>query len=187
MNHEIRLALLRTLPFLIVIIVVAILIKRQKIKAQDLDINKPVSFKLYFAWTMGFLAYVLLAEFSLFSLHILEVSKWNHSFSPSIILIFGAVIFAPIAEELLFRGLILNILLKKKLNIHLAIFIQAVFFVLLHNFTYENTLSSNIGIAQSLLDAMLFGYARIYTKSIFTPITMHISGNAIAIIERFIL
>jgi len=59
--------------------------------------------------------------------------------------------------------------------------------VLLHNFTYENTMASNIGIVQSALDAVLFGYARLYTRSLVTPITMHLSGNAIAIAERFIL
>ena len=187
MNHEIRMALVRTLPFLVVIIIIAILIKRQKIKSQHLDIRKPKSLKSYLVWTIGFLAYVLLTEFSLSSFNVLEVNKWNHFFTPSIILIFGAIILAPIAEELLFRGLILNILLKKKINIHWAILIQACFFVVLHNFTYENTLSSNIGIVQSLVDAMLFGYARVYTKSIYTPITMHITGNTIAILERFIL
>ncbi|MBF4470039.1 CPBP family intramembrane glutamic endopeptidase [Flavobacterium sp. HJJ] len=98
----------------------------------------------------------------------------------------GAVILAPIAEELLFRGCILNLLNKKKINNHLAVLIQACFFVLLHNFTYQNTMSSNIGIVQSLVDAILFGYARQYTKSLYTPITMHMTGNAIAVIERFI-
>lgn len=187
MNHEIRLALIRTLPFLVVICIVAILIKRQKIKSRDLDIQKPFSLRSYFVWTISFLSYVLLTEFSLHSFNLLEVSKWNHPFTPSIILIFGAVIIAPVAEELLFRGFILNLLIKKKINLHGAILIQACFFVLLHNFTYENTLSSNIGIAQSLIDAILFGYARMYTKSIYTPITMHITGNTIAILERFIL
>jgi membrane protease YdiL (CAAX protease family) len=186
MNHEIRLAILRTLPFLVVVCVIIILIKRQKIRSQDLDLNKPFSFRAYLAWTIGFLLYTLLTEFVLYSLNILEVSRWNHPVSPSIILIFGAVVLAPIAEELIFRGFILNLLSRKKVNIHLGILIQACFFVLLHNFTYENTLSSTIGIAQSLIDAILFGYARRSTKSIYTPITMHMTGNAIAIMERFI-
>ena len=180
-------ALLRTLPFLIVICVIAILIKRKKIKPVEVDIRRPFSWKSYFFWVIGFLAYAVVVEFLLYFFNILEVSKWDHRFSPSIILILGAVILAPIAEELLFRGLILNVLIKKKLKTHWSIIIQACFFVLLHNFTYENTFSSNIGIAQSFIDGILFGYARIYTKSIYTPITMHISGNAIAILERFIM
>jgi len=186
MNHEISSAFLRTIPFLIVICVVAILMKRKKIRTEDLDIRKPFSSRFYLIWTVGFLLYTLLTEFVLYSFNILEVSKWEHSFLPSVILILGAILLAPIAEELIFRGLILNVLIKKKINIHWAILIQACFFVLLHNFTYENSQSSNIGIVQSLIDATLFGYARVYTKSIFTSITMHMSGNLIAIVERFI-
>lgn len=186
MNNEIKLAIIRALPFLIVICVVAVLIQRQKIKSKDLNINKPISSKSYLIWTIGFLIYTLLTEFFLYSLNILQVNHWNHPLSPSIILIFGAAILAPIAEELIFRGFILNLLIKKKLNMHMAILVQACFFVLLHSFTYENTLSSNIGIVQTFIDALLFAYARQYTQSIYTPITMHISGNLIAIIERFI-
>ena len=185
MNHEVLSAIIRTLPFLVVIIVLAILTRSKKIKLQDLDLRKPFSFKSYFIWVSCFLIYSLITEYSLFSFNILEVSKWDHTIPSSIILILGIIILAPIAEELLFRGLILNVLTNKKINLHLAILIQACFFVLLHNFTYENTLSSNIGIAQSLIDGILYGYARKYTKSSYTPITMHMAGNTIAIIERF--
>ena len=186
MNNEILSALLRTVPFLIVICVVVIMAKRKKIKPQALYIKKPLSTKYFLIWTIGFLFYSLLIEFVLYSFNILEVSKWNHPLVPSIILISGAIIFAPIAEELLFRGFILNTLINKKVKENYAILIQAIFFVVLHNFTFQNTLSSNIGIAQSLIDAILFGYARQYTKSLYTPITMHITGNAMAILERFI-
>lgn len=171
---------------MVVIVVLAILIGRRRIRSQDLDLKEPVGLRSYFLWTVGFLVYALVVEFVLDAWGILEVSKWEHSRIPSILLIFGAVVLAPIAEELLFRGLILNMLIKRIGNTHVAIVVQALLFVLLHNFTYENTLSSNIGIVQSALDAVLFGYARQYTRSIYTPITMHMSGNAIAILERFI-
>lgn len=186
MHDELRSALLRTFPFLVVILVLALLIARRKIKPRDIDLKKPDHLGTCLLWTVGFVIYALLIEFLLDAGGILEVSKWEHSFTPSILLIFGAVVLAPIAEELLFRGLILNVLIKRIGNKHVAILVQALLFVLLHNFTYENTLSSNIGIVQSSIDAVLFAYARQYTRSIFTPITMHMSGNAIAILERFI-
>lgn len=186
MNEEIRSAFLRTAPFLVVILVLAILISRRKIRSQDIDLQKPDSLRSYLTWTVGFLIYALFIEFLLDAWGVLEVSKWDHSLKPSIILIFGAVVLAPIAEELLFRGLILDFLEKRTGNKHIAILVQALFFVLLHNFTYENTLSSNVGIVQSSIDAVLFAYARHYTRSLYTPITMHMSGNAIAILERFI-
>lgn len=117
MNEEIRSAILRTLPFLIVVCVIAMLVKRRKIKSENIDLAKPFSVKCYLSWTLGFLAFTLLVEFLLSNFGILEVSRWKHSVSPSILLITGAVLLAPIAEELLFRGLVLNSL-KKKVSIH---------------------------------------------------------------------
>ena len=186
MNQEIQSALIRILPFILVLFLLFLVIRKKKINEQYLHINKPYSITYFFIWTLGFLILVLLTEFTFFKLGILEIDKWNHSIYPSIIRILGAVILAPIAEEFIFRGLILNTLTKRNLNIHLAILMQACIFVLLHNFTYQNTLTSNIGIAQSLIDALLFGYARYHTKSIYTPVVMHMTGNSIAIIERFI-
>ena len=187
MNEEVRSALLRTLPFLVVIVVLAIMVRRGRVKSADIDLKEPEHWGTYFLWTVGFLAYALGVEFVLNAGGLLEVSSWKHTGLSSIILVVGAVVLAPIAEELLFRGLILNVLIKRIGNKHVAIVLQALIFVLLHNFTYENTMASNIGIVQSAADAVLFGYARLYTRSLFTPITMHISGNAIAIAERFIL
>lgn len=185
MNPEVISAIIRTLPFFIVVLVLTIITKRKK-KAQELDIRTPFSFTSYLVWVACFLIYALLTEFSLFSFDILKVDEWDHPVAPSIILIFGIIVLAPIAEELLFRGLILNEL-RKRMNEHLAILVQACFFVILHNFTFENTLSSYIAVVQTLIDGILYGYARKYTKSIYTPITMHMIGNLIAVIERFIL
>jgi len=187
MNKEIVSALIRILPFILIILVVSIRVKLGKTSTQELDINKPNSTGKFLLWTLGFLAFILLTEFALSKFGVLEISAWRASLYPSIIRILGAVILAPIAEELIFRGFILNVLVKRNLNLHVAILIQAVFFVALHNFAYENTLGSNIGIVQSLIDATLFAYARYQTQSIYTPITMHMTGNLIATLERFVL
>jgi len=186
MNVEVRSALIRVLPFAVILFILFAQIRRKKFTPQDLYINSPNSLNLFFAWSVGFLIFILLTEFAFYKLGILEIDKWNHPWYSSIISILGAVILAPVAEELIFRGLILNELVKRKLNIHFAIFIQASLFVLLHNFTYQNTVSSNIGIVQSLVDACLFGYAKYSTKSIYTPVAMHVTGNVIATLERFI-
>jgi membrane protease YdiL (CAAX protease family) len=185
MNTEIKSALIRVLPFVVILFILLLAFKKGKITANDLGINKPLFTKRFFYWVIGFFVFVLLVELVLYMMWILEIEPWRHPLFPSIIRIAGAVILAPIAEEFIFRGLLLNMLIKRKLNLHVAIFIQAVVFVLLHNFAYQNSLSSNIGIVQSLVDAMLFGYAKQYTKSIYTPIAMHITGNAIATLERF--
>jgi membrane protease YdiL (CAAX protease family) len=186
MNTEIKSALIRVLPFVVILMTLLLAFKKGKITTIDLGLNKPSSTKRFFYWVIGFLVFALLVELVLYMMWLLEITPWRHPLFPSIIRIVGAVILAPIAEEFIFRGLLLNMLIKRKLNLHVAIFIQAVVFVLLHNFAYQNSLSSNIGIVQSLVDALLFGYAKQYTKSIYTPMAMHITGNAIATIERFI-
>ncbi len=187
MNVEIKSALIRVLPFAISLIVLFFATKKRKIEIDNFYLKTPSTINRFLFSVIGFIVFILVTEFSLYQFGILEIDKWRHSLYPSIIRVLGAVVLAPIAEELIFRGLILTKLIKKNLNIHFAILIQACFFVLLHNFTYQNSLLANIGIAQSLIDATLFGYARQFTKSIYTPITMHITGNFIAILERFIL
>jgi membrane protease YdiL (CAAX protease family) len=153
MNEEIKNALIRVVPFAIILLILSIATKRKKIEIADLGIKKPNSINNYFFWVIIFLLFILLTEFSLYKLGFLEIDKWNHSKFPSIIRILGAVVLAPIAEEFIFRGLLLSKLTNKQLNIHFAILIQACIFVLLHNFTYQNTFSSNLGIIQSLIDA----------------------------------
>ena len=119
-------------------------------------------------------------------MELLRVDAWKKSLLPSIIQIVGIVILAPTAEELLFRGLVLSKLIKAVVNKHLAITIIAALFVLAHHFTYENTMAGNIGIVQSFVDAVLFSYARFYTKSLFTSMALDSFGNAVAVVERFI-
>ncbi|MEP7196621.1 MAG: CPBP family intramembrane glutamic endopeptidase [Saprospiraceae bacterium] len=179
-------AIIRILPFVFVLVVLVVLCKRKNKEIQELCFTKPNSTKGYLLWTIGFLLFALLIELILYRCGLLEIDPWNHPLIPSIIRIFGAVVLAPITEEFVFRGLIINKLLKRNVNLHLTIFIQACFFVLVHNFTYENSLSAHIAIVQGFVDATLYGYARHYTKSIYTPITMHMSGNFIATLERFI-
>jgi len=186
MNAEIRSALIRVLPFAVILFILLLQIKKGRITKQDLFLNKPYSVKGFFYWLIGFLLVVVTIEYCLYKAGILEINKWNHPFFSSVIRITGAVFLAPIVEELIFRGLLLNMLVKRKINLHLAIFIQAVIFGLLHNFTYQNSLTANIGIAQSLMDAMLFGYAKYATRSIYTPMAMHVTGNFIATAERCI-
>jgi membrane protease YdiL (CAAX protease family) len=185
MTTEIKSALLRVAPFLIALLGLTIAIKRKRLSTQDLCIQQPVSYQKFFIWLGFFLLLIITTEFTLFKTGLLEVTHWNHSLAPSIIRIAGMVVLAPVMEELIFRGLFIHKLTQWKLNKHLAVLVQALFFVLLHSFAYENTLSSNIGIAQSFIDACLYAYARFNTQSIYTPIAMHITGNLVAVIERF--
>jgi uncharacterized protein len=97
------------------------------------------------------------------------------------------VVLAPIAEEMVFRALLLHKLKQWKVNHYVAIFLQAVIFVALHSAAFQFTLSGNIGKAQIFTDAILFALAMYHTKSVYTPMVMHATGNAVAVLEQFIL
>jgi membrane protease YdiL (CAAX protease family) len=187
MNEEIKQVLFRILPFFAIIIGISIAIKRKKLTKADLYIQKPNSYKRLLKWWLGFLIFIILTEITLYKFGILEVSTWKNSLFPSILKIFGMVVLAPIGEELVFRALLLHKLNKWKINHHVAIFIQALIFVALHSAAFQITLSSNIGKAQILVDALFFAYAMYDTKSVSTPIIMHATGNSVAVLEQFIL
>jgi len=134
------------------VVVIAVLIKKKKIDPLEIDLQKPVFAGRFFACVMAFAAYTLLTEFVLYKMELLQVDAWKKSLLPSIIQIVGIVILAPIAEELLFRGLVLSKLIKAGVNKHLAILIISALFVALHNFSYQNTMPSNIGIVLGFVD-----------------------------------
>jgi membrane protease YdiL (CAAX protease family) len=183
--QEFQSALLRVLPFVVVPVIFRMRIKQGKLDGAALGIQTPDSPAKYLYWCFGYLSFVLLTEYMLYRNGVLIVSKWNHPLGPSMIRIVGAVVLAPLAEELMFRGAILNLLMKK-MRVPFAIVLQALLFVVAHAFTYQNTLESNIGIMQGLVDATLFAYARLSTNSIYTSMTMHATGNLVATAERFV-
>ena len=87
----------------------------------------------------------------------------------------NACIFGPIMEEICFRGLILDGLLKTRCRPWLAILISALLFALLH------------GLGANFVTAMLFGilvgwlYWR--TGSIIPGIIIHITNNSLTAID----
>lgn len=186
MNNEITKAILRVIPFVIVMLVFAILVWRGRLKKEDFAWVGPSSRPRVLYWVVGFIVLVCVEEWIVMRLGWLDVQPWNHTGAVSFIRIIGAVLLAPIAEELIFRGMFIT-KLSQRFSVHVAILIQAVVFVMLHSFTYENTTASNIGIIQGFTDAILYGYARWTTRTIMTSTLMHMGGNLIATLERFIV
>ena len=186
MSEHIKI-LLRILPFLVIIIVLMIRVKKGNLSKDDLGIRKPETILKAFIWCASFFMFCILTEVILFKLGILEFKTYEFDIKTSSLKIVGMVLIAPIAEELFYRGFFLTKLIHFKINKHVAIFIIAILFVLVHSFVFENTMASKIGIVQTFIDASLFGYARLTTKSIYTPIIMHIIGNLIASAEMYLL
>ncbi len=185
--NELTKILLRILPFLVVILVISIKIRKGDFSKEELGIRKPDSNFKAFGWWLFFLVFCILTELLLYKFNLLTLKSYTFDLKTSLLKIFGMLILAPIAEELFFRGLLLSKLIQFKINKHAAIFLISGFFVLLHSFAFEQTLASAIGIAQVFIDATLFGYARITTKSVYTSVIMHITGNLIAVAEMYLL
>jgi membrane protease YdiL (CAAX protease family) len=187
MDAEIKKYLLRVLPFLLIMLGIAIAIKRKKLNKNELYIQPPNSYKRFLLCWVLFIAFIFIYEVIMYKMGLLHINPWKTAFAPSIIKLIGMVILAPIAEELFFRGVVLCKLRQWKVKKHLAIILQAIFFVALHSLAFENTLSSYLANAQRFTDAIIYAYAMYYTKSLYTPIAMHATGNAVAALEQFIL
>lgn len=185
--NELTKILIRIIPFLIIIIALSIRVKKGKLSKDDLGIRKPETKLKALIWCFSFLIFCILTEFILFQVGLLELKNYEFDIKTSVLKIIGMVLIAPVAEELLYRGLFLTKLINLKINKHFAIFFIAILFVIVHSFVFENTMASKIGIIQIFVDATLFGYARLTTKSILTPIVMHITGNLIATFEMYLL
>ena len=123
-------------------------------------------------------AFVLFSALSLLDVDLLyqgEELERRQQFFSGIAGALNACIFGPIMEEICFRGLILDSLLKTRCRPWLAILISALLFALLH------------GLGANFVTAMLFGilvgwlYWR--TGSIIPGIIIHITNNSLTAID----
>ena len=88
-------------------------------------------------------------------------------FTPSFSLFLGAVVLAPIAEELLFRGLLLHLL--EGFGERWAIVLSACLFALAHGALFQ--------IPYALVAGLLLGYAAVCGKGLFYPLVFHFLYN----------
>jgi|TARA_B110000196_G_scaffold318295_1_gene333341 membrane protease YdiL (CAAX protease family) len=95
-------------------------------------------------------------------------------------LLFNIIIMAiipAIGEELLFRGLLQQSLIKQIGNIHVSIFITAFLFSAIH-------LHFN-GLVPRIFLGIVLGYLFYWSKSLWIPIIAHFINNAMAIILSY--
>ena len=99
-----------------------------------------------------------------------------------LLMVFQAVIIAPLLEELLFRGLIFRSLTH--ININLAHFVAAFLFGFLH--VYQEVLAGDLMQMAYIFPYMFMGYAFGYiyqrTGTIFASIGLHFLSNSIAVL-----
>jgi membrane protease YdiL (CAAX protease family) len=88
--------------------------------------------------------------------------------------LFGVCIFAPIVEELFFRGFLWWVL-EKLLSARLAFMITTVLFAIAHLDILHVIAVFPLGL--------LFGFLRLKTKSLWAPLLAHVLNNTLASIN----
>ena len=91
------------------------------------------------------------------------------------ILIVG--VLAGFSEELFFRGALQRILTQTRMNIHLVIWLVAVFFSAFHFQLF--------GLVPRILLGAFFGYILWWTKSLWLPILIHMFNNTLVVISEY--
>lgn len=87
-------------------------------------------------------------------------------------------LLAAVGEELLFRGVILQLFVDWFKNKHLAIIVSAILFSALHLQFY--------GFLPRMLLGMLFGYVFIWSGSLWLPIILHFIFNGITVVAAYL-
>jgi len=91
----------------------------------------------------------------------------------------AVALFPAVFEELFFRGLLQNAVLKKYMNVHWAIFITAFIFSFIHFQFY--------GFIPRLLLGLFFGYVMEWSKSLWTTIIAHCLNNGLAVVLSILI
>jgi membrane protease YdiL (CAAX protease family) len=92
-------------------------------------------------------------------------------FDDSVWTLINVVIVAPIFEEIIFRGKLYNILRVSSSPI-VAVLLSSTIFGIIH---FEPVV-----FISGILSGLLFSYAYIRTRSIYSPILLHMCNNALA-------
>jgi membrane protease YdiL (CAAX protease family) len=130
------------------------------------------------AWLALFAALTAAEEVAYRLLGIPSSTPW-HAFSlPVLLLRIAAIgIAGPIAEEFVFRGLVLTWLRRTTLGTFGAVMATAAIWAGFH-FQYDGW-----QLAQVFIDGIALGAARVNTRSLWVPILMHIGGNLFAVYQ----
>jgi uncharacterized protein len=110
-----------------------------------------------------------------------KLTKFLMDFSsiPQLIIAFIVIAcFAGIGEELIFRGIIQNLLHKKFQNHHVAIWVSAIIFSAIHFQFY--------GFIPRMLLGAVFGYLYVWSGNLWVPILAHITNNGFVVIMMYL-
>jgi membrane protease YdiL (CAAX protease family) len=133
--------------------------------------------RAFLYWIGLFIPIIIAGELFYYSMGLSAGRVWVYSGIETILRILKIAILGPIAEEIIFRGLMFDRIATSKPGPVWALVITSLLFACAH-FSYQ------LGdMAFVLVDALYWGLVRYKTKSIVITIILHVIVNCIAVIE----
>ncbi len=172
-------------PFAVALVMLSAAISKGRIRRAEIGLNPP-RHRRDCLWILPFLGYSLAAEALLFGYYHghIPVTAWTYAWPLVLLRITGILLLAPVVEEILLRGVLLNLLRRRHLPIYAAIGVQSLVFTLLHVGALSTSWVSSLSILQIFVDGFYFGVVRYRTGSLYPAVAMHMLGNSIAVAER---
>lgn len=135
-------------------------------------------------WTGLFIALLIATEAANRALGISPPAPWGDKYSAPVKLlrVFTMIMLAPLAEELVFRGMLYRMMSTTAVGGLGAITITAVLFALLHALYWEGR--QWLPLLWILVDGIFYGVVVYYTGSVLLTIALHSLGNLYAAYER---
>ena len=158
-------------------------LKRGSVLKEYFDL-RAYSWKTFWTW-MGILVLLLIFEgYAIKAMGAKEIPNFmmNIEFPTRLsmyLLAFSVMFIAPLIEELVFRGFLLKGFSKTFMGAGGAVVVTSLLWAMMHvqyEFAY---------VAVIFMIGLVFGYARIQTKSLFVPMTMHLVMNGVASLGLF--
>lgn len=108
-----------------------------------------------------------------------DVKPVNHELKYVLNFFLYGVILTPIAEEIVFRGIILTSILKKN-TVIFSIALSSLFFSIIH-LNFLNPIDSLVKIPHTFTLGLIAGYVYYRTMNLIYPIILHILYNSVAL------
>ncbi|MEQ8238878.1 MAG: CPBP family intramembrane glutamic endopeptidase [Cyclobacteriaceae bacterium] len=163
-------------------IVVLVSRKKKLSLKRDLGIVIP-NWRVVLLWVSLFIFLIAIEDYLFSQFSDSAVESWKEKYTPLEMLLrgIGIVVLAPIAEELMFRGLLFWRIKNSPLSTYGAILIPAFLFTAIH-IQYSELLT----LAVIFIDGLFYGLARHFSKSVVLAIVLHSLSNLGAVLERIL-
>jgi membrane protease YdiL (CAAX protease family) len=145
----------------------------------------PISWGTMGRWMLVLLALLVFESFAIEALGVEEIPSFMLNIEyPSVlsmwVLLFAVIFMAPLVEEIVFRGFLLKGFSQTFMGYYGAIVVTSLLWAMSH-MQYELAY-----VAVIFVVGLVFGYARLKTNSILTPLIMHFFMNLVATVGLFV-